>query len=76
MNNLQYFVHARAAPIWKGHVGVAPFFYLTIDAVPPYGGILTYKTEVEAIRLANDSVFGLMAYVSSSNPERASRVAR
>jgi len=37
---------------------------------------LTYRTEVEAVQLANDSEFGLMAYVSSSNPERASRVAR
>ena len=42
----------------------------------PVLSILTYKTEAEAIRLANDSEFGLMAYVSSSNPERASRVAR
>jgi aldehyde dehydrogenase (NAD+) len=42
----------------------------------PVLSILTYKTEVEAIRMANDSEFGLMAYVSSSNPERASRVAR
>src|SRR6201996_7376458 len=42
----------------------------------PVLSILTYKTETEAIRLANDSEFGLMAYVSSSNPERASRVAR
>lgn len=42
----------------------------------PVLSILTYKTEVEAIRMANDSEFGLVAYVSSSNPERASRVAR
>ena len=42
----------------------------------PVLSILTYKTEAEAIRLANDSEFGLMAYVNSSNPERASRVAR
>jgi aldehyde dehydrogenase (NAD+) len=42
----------------------------------PVLSILTYKTEAEAIRMANDSEFGLMAYVSSSNPERASRVAR
>jgi aldehyde dehydrogenase (NAD+) len=42
----------------------------------PVLSILTYKTEVEAIRMANDSPFGLMAYVSSSKPERASRVAR
>src|SRR5258706_12952932 len=42
----------------------------------PVLSILTYKTEAEAIRLANDSEFGLMAYISSSNPERASRAAR
>jgi len=42
----------------------------------PVLSILTYKTEADAIRMANDSEFGLMAYVSSSTPERASRVAR
>jgi aldehyde dehydrogenase (NAD+) len=42
----------------------------------PVLSILTYKTEADAIRMANESEFGLMAYVSSSNPERASRVAR
>ena len=42
----------------------------------PVLSILTYKTEADAIRMANDSEFGLMAYVSSSNPARASRVAR
>src|SRR5277367_864009 len=42
----------------------------------PVLSILTYRTEPEAIQLANDSEFGLMAYISSSNPERASRVAR
>jgi aldehyde dehydrogenase (NAD+) len=42
----------------------------------PVLSILTYRTETEAVQLANDSEFGLMAYVSSSNPERASRVAR
>ena len=34
------------------------------------------QNQAEAIRLANDSEFGLMANISSSNPERASRVAR
>ena len=42
----------------------------------PVLSILSYKTEADAIQMANDSEFGLMAYVSSSNPERASRVAR
>jgi aldehyde dehydrogenase (NAD+) len=42
----------------------------------PVLSILTYKTDAEAIQMANDSEFGLMAYVSSSNPERANNVAR
>jgi aldehyde dehydrogenase (NAD+) len=42
----------------------------------PVLSILTYTTEAEAIQTANDSDYGLMAYVSSANPERASRVAR
>jgi aldehyde dehydrogenase (NAD+) len=42
----------------------------------PVLSILTYRTEAEAIRLANDSEYGLMAYVSSSDVERANRVAR
>ncbi|HEY3939502.1 MAG TPA: aldehyde dehydrogenase family protein [Bryobacteraceae bacterium] len=42
----------------------------------PVLSILTYRTQDEAIRMANDSDFGLMAYVSSSDSERAERVAR
>jgi len=42
----------------------------------PVLSILTYKTEADAIRMANDSEFGLYAYVSSSNPERANCMAR
>ncbi|MGH8160001.1 MAG: aldehyde dehydrogenase family protein [Rhodanobacter sp.] len=42
----------------------------------PVLSILTYKTEAEAIEMANDTEFGLIAYVSSADPERASRVAR
>ena len=42
----------------------------------PVLSILTYKTEAEAIEMASDWEFGLMAYVSSSNPDRANRVAR
>jgi len=42
----------------------------------PVLSILTYRTEDEAIRMANDSEFGLIAYVSSSDSERAGRVAR
>jgi aldehyde dehydrogenase (NAD+) len=42
----------------------------------PVLSILTYKTEAEAIEIANDTEFGLIAYVSSTDPERAHRVAR
>ena len=42
----------------------------------PVLSILTYKTEAEAIDIANDTEFGLIAYISSADPERASRVAR
>lgn len=41
----------------------------------PVLSIITYKTEEEAIAIANDTVYGLLAYVSSSNMERANRVA-
>ncbi|WP_458763752.1 aldehyde dehydrogenase family protein [Cupriavidus basilensis] len=43
-----------------------------------FGPVLTmipYDSEEEAIAIANDSVFGLAAYIASSNPERARRVA-
>jgi aldehyde dehydrogenase (NAD+) len=42
----------------------------------PVLSILTYKTEAEAIEIANDTEFGLIAYVSSADRERATRVAR
>jgi aldehyde dehydrogenase (NAD+) len=42
----------------------------------PVLSILTYTTEAEVIQMANDSEYGLMAYVSSANVERAKRVAR
>jgi aldehyde dehydrogenase (NAD+) len=41
----------------------------------PVLSILSYKTEEEAIELANDTIYGLLAYVSSSNVERAKRIA-
>src|SRR5262245_57413870 len=37
--------------------------------------ILPYESEEDAIRIANDTVYGLSGYVSSGDPERALRVA-
>lgn len=41
----------------------------------PVLSVITYKTEEEAIEIANDTTYGLQAYVSSSNLERAHKVA-
>ncbi|AWK04275.1 aldehyde dehydrogenase family protein [Flavobacterium crocinum] len=41
----------------------------------PVLSIITYKTEEEAIEIANDTNYGLQAYVSSANQERAHRIA-
>ncbi|MFD2614822.1 aldehyde dehydrogenase family protein [Paenibacillus gansuensis] len=41
----------------------------------PVLAILAYKTEEEAVEIANDTIYGLSAYVSSSDLERANRVA-
>jgi aldehyde dehydrogenase (NAD+) len=41
----------------------------------PVLSILTYKTEEDGIEIANDTIYGLQAYISSSDPERARRVA-
>jgi succinate-semialdehyde dehydrogenase/glutarate-semialdehyde dehydrogenase/succinate-semialdehyde dehydrogenase len=41
----------------------------------PVALVFTFKTEEEAIRLANDTEFGLGAAVWSKNPERANTVA-
>jgi len=38
--------------------------------------MLTYEDEAEAISIANDTPYGLQAYVISSNPDRATAVAR
>jgi aldehyde dehydrogenase (NAD+) len=42
----------------------------------PVLSILPYRDEEDAIRIANDTPYGLSGYVSSANPERARRVAR
>ncbi|QGQ97677.1 aldehyde dehydrogenase family protein [Paenibacillus psychroresistens] len=41
----------------------------------PVLSIISYKTDEEAIQIANDTIYGLAAYVSSSNLERARNVA-
>lgn len=41
----------------------------------PVLSVITYKTEEEAIAIANDTIYGLHAYVSSSDIERTQRVA-
>lgn len=42
----------------------------------PVLSIMTYRTEEEAIAMANDTIYGLLAYVSSTNEARAMEVAR
>jgi acyl-CoA reductase-like NAD-dependent aldehyde dehydrogenase len=42
----------------------------------PVLAIIPYDDEVDAIRIANDTVYGLAAAVWSGDPERAKRVAR
>jgi aldehyde dehydrogenase (NAD+) len=42
----------------------------------PVLAVIGYRDEEEAIRLANDTVYGLSAAVQSADPERARRVAR
>jgi len=41
----------------------------------PVLSIITYKDEEEAVEIANDTIYGLQAYVSSIDTERARRVA-
>ena len=42
----------------------------------PVLAIIPYKDEAEAVKIANDTPYGLSAYVSSGDRERAKRVAR
>jgi aldehyde dehydrogenase (NAD+) len=42
----------------------------------PVLSIIPYDSEEEAIAIANDTVYGLSSYVTSSDPERARRVGR
>ncbi|MCA8232681.1 aldehyde dehydrogenase family protein [Burkholderia cenocepacia] len=47
----------------------------TEEIFGPVLAIMTYRTEDEAVALANDSVYGLAAYVQSTDLERARRIA-
>jgi aldehyde dehydrogenase (NAD+) len=52
---------------------------MTVAREEIFGPVLTmipYDTEEDAIRMANDTVYGLSAYVQSGDLERARRVAR
>jgi aldehyde dehydrogenase (NAD+) len=52
---------------------------MTIAREEIFGPVLVmipYETEEEAVRIANDTVYGLSGYVYSGNLERARRIAR
>ncbi|MBV7538070.1 aldehyde dehydrogenase family protein [Duganella sp. sic0402] len=56
--------------------GVTPAMTIAKEEIfGPVLSILTYATEEEAITIANDTPYGLQAYVSSSDLARANRVA-
>jgi aldehyde dehydrogenase (NAD+) len=56
--------------------GVTPAMTIAKDEIfGPVLSIMTYETEEEAIAIANDTPYGLQAYVSSTDLERANRVA-
>ncbi|WP_370900102.1 aldehyde dehydrogenase family protein [Chryseobacterium gossypii] len=42
----------------------------------PILSVITYNSDEEAVRIANDTVYGLQAYISSSDSERAEKIAR
>ncbi len=57
--------------------GVTPEMTIAREEIfGPVLSILTYKDEEDAIRIANDTVYGLSGYVSSSDLGRARSVAR
>jgi acyl-CoA reductase-like NAD-dependent aldehyde dehydrogenase len=57
--------------------GVQPGMTVAREEVfGPVLSVLTYRTEVEAVRIANDCDFGLMANIWTSDGTRALRVAR
>ncbi len=48
----------------------------TEEIFGPVLATMTYRTEDEAIEIANDTVYGLSAWVSSTDLEHAGRIAR
>jgi aldehyde dehydrogenase (NAD+) len=57
-------------------VGVKPEMRIAREEIfGPVLSVLTYDTEDEAARIANDTSYGLHAYVSSGDPTRARRMA-
>ncbi|RAW00494.1 aldehyde dehydrogenase family protein [Pseudochryseolinea flava] len=57
-------------------VNVTPTMTIAREEIfGPVLSILTYETEDEAVQMANDTVFGLQAYISSTNMERANKIA-
>jgi aldehyde dehydrogenase (NAD+) len=57
-------------------VGVANAMTIAQEEIfGPVLSIITYETEEEAVRIANDTIYGLHGYVSSADPQRARRVA-
>ncbi|MRW84457.1 aldehyde dehydrogenase family protein [Pseudoduganella sp. FT26W] len=56
--------------------GVTPSMTIAKDEIfGPVLSIMSYETEEEAIAIANDTPYGLQAYVSSTDLARANRVA-
>jgi aldehyde dehydrogenase (NAD+) len=56
--------------------GVTPSMTIAKEEIfGPVLSIMTYETEEEAIAIANDTPYGLQAYVSSTDLARANRVA-
>jgi len=56
--------------------GVTPQMTIAKDEIfGPVLAIISYRTEEEAIAIANDTTYGLQAYVSSRDVARANRVA-
>jgi aldehyde dehydrogenase (NAD+) len=74
----------RPAGLHKGYFvqptvfsGVTPEMTIAKEEIfGPVLSIMAFKDEADAVRIANDTVFGLAAYVSSADKARATKVAR